>query len=113
MECDAVKVGHDLVDGGGWCTGWLLASYTTGGVLGSGAPAEAFLQQRLDEDILVVEEKHGVELAVRTGGGWSSGRMGRESCELDTGGGRRCPLPRCDVGRWPCGWVAAARCCCG
>ena len=88
------------------------------GVLGSGAPAEAFLQQRLDEDILVVEEKHGVELAVGTGGGWSSGRMGEwagravnwTQAEV---GGAHCPGVMLAAGRAGGLRLLGARCCCG
>lgn len=60
VEGDAIEVGHNLVNVGGSSSAALLATWQRrGGQRGRAcAPGEAVLEDGLNEDILVVEEKH-------------------------------------------------------
>lgn len=54
-----------------------LASCRQAAAAGHCAPLESLLQQRFDEDVLVVEEKHGCRCPWALGG-WSIGDMAGE-----------------------------------
>jgi hypothetical protein len=61
VEGDVVEVGDDLVDRGGRGATASSASTTVAkaGVKGGLLGCEAVIEQALDENVLVVEEKHG------------------------------------------------------
>jgi hypothetical protein len=76
VECDAIKVRHDLINVR-WSSSVLPLATCWAGVAGSFAPANTILEKGLDEHVLVVEEEHGGGIASAW---WVSGMAG--SCGL-------------------------------